>query len=495
MTKAGVPTTRAMKMLIPKVLKGDLPEALRSGKQAAVTETETKQLVRAVRAATADFGRCVQLLNQLESSRSRYLERMQVDQAAMKRYVDNRISLVAQLWREGVTDQAVVDEAFMARLRSPVELVKAALLNEATVSALEARLEAEWVAPNATLASVNELLSQSREHAYFHNEIPQSTWSATLDWVAENQDCLRAAAELFSLTQHAETRPGVLADRGTKLRPLDRAIETRVVRLVTSTGYVGNSVAPVALLNDEVDCAVAPLGLASHQAQAVVLLAGRLVIGRTFNQTADTVADLRRSTAPEHSAYLRMVRMAWRFVRGLADGEAGPLIGIRWEPELEERIGYRGDALGLQRLENPDETFMARVWARAHGKDHAGVIDKGEAERIIRASWTSWLRDTAQDMGKPPTSSDVEAWEPDQPSGSSDAHLLCTQLHELVTNPLVSELLRRLATGNAAEFQTEWTAVVGSRNWPREELEASGVLDAGQVQDYLLTHLYNQENS
>lgn len=492
MTRAGLPTSRVVKGLFPKVLN-DLPAELRRpSNQGSMAPTQAELVSASLAAAHEELRGVARLLPELMGAYAEYAQELGLDRETKKRFDEAKLPLALHLWRTGDFGPEVCRAAVDGWLAGPVLQVKELLDDPNVVAALDERLEAEWVSPGDRDA--NPLLDLA-DHPVSRRHLPEETWRATLEWVEAHPGSLRALEGDFALRSLPPRRPMVkaLGDHGKA--PLDRSIETRTVRLVK---FPGQWPSATQILHDEVDCATSPFGLASAEARAVVLLAGRLFLGRTFNA-------LKRELHPDDTAQQDLLRRVWRHIWGLGNGTAGPRLGATIDEHTGDVVPVHGDSLGLQRLERPEQSVMARVWARAHSKDHTVGIDRQQASELISGVWESWLKDTVQVMGAPPREGEpVAADEPPNQAGfdeSRDPGLVRTvgslgdqlsAMLEAEATPEVAGLLAQIAEGDPGHHQAQWRARVHAYGWSPEELELSGIEDVHVVREYLRM-LYSPE--
>lgn len=504
MTRDGRPTTRIHKSLLPAVF-GSLPSELRyQRRNKAVPDALADGLVRTVEAHAEDLIECVRLHRLFSEA----LRAVPVDMVAGSRRLvrDNWALIIADLWRSGAQDEEQVRMRVLNELSKPSSRVTESLEETEVVAELAALVGTHWVP-----ASPEEPLRLPEGIEYQHNDVPEEVWEQVLDWLAPLD--LASWAQSMYLVSDSTQPPEIDGpDRGT--RTLDRSVKSRTVRLLSSNdARVIGECTPVEVLKREVACALAPLGLPSLEARAVLVLGFWLVAGRAFNLTYGEVKQARELSAtkdgsvnnPEAEHFLRVHRaMLGRVWHTIMMGSATS--GRGSDIDRPERIpgthGLDNDSEGRRRLVDPVPTFMKRLWSRAHSYAHLAEIDARVATEILQFVWKSWVQDVGTMMKKSPHTEEVAGpvqidtlrIEERGLTGlmkERDREILLTeQVHSLVTGSQVTHLVRGLiASDDPTALAADWLRAVAEGGLEPVEIEASGIGDPVVVRDHILKHM------
>lgn len=482
MTRAGAPTSRMYKTLLPKVLGPDFPKDFAyGGRRHTVSPWQTDLLASLVEERAEHLRHCARLHAWITIVIREFAGGKGLS-PALKKVRDEWAPLTLELWSAGVDTIEGVRECVGRTLESSRVILKDLTAEPEFVRELQANLDARWPAPTPSRPPSSSPLGK----AYFHNDVPEETWEDAVSWVRDHEDW--GWAEEMQLVGDVTRRP-LIQEPNSGARPLDRSVEARLVKQLRPDNQLSDlrELDPEAALRREIECAVSPLGVATVEARTVLMLGFWLVNNRDFGVTPGE-----RRARPEHpsdddptslevaaehnelAAYHALLPRVWRNIRQSGARRSENV------PDADEHGDLDTDSVGRRRLADPLSSFMKRLWSRVHTYSHWGSIGAMEATFVLQYTWKSWVGDVSTVMTTKPTAPAAKEFQ----VGRST---LARHVHRVgVSGSAGLELIRRLMSSEDPELlRSEWAVAVTVGGIGERAARASGIGDPVVVRDYL----------
>ncbi|HMR47875.1 MAG TPA: hypothetical protein PKE40_01270 [Arachnia sp.] len=424
--------------------------------------------------------------------------------------------------------QRVTDE-----LARAIPILRDLLQNPAEEARFQRLVEQLWVPAEA----VAPPMIPPGGLRHFHRYVPDDVWEQTVSWLhgetivardngeeesfAVTLDEVRGWAVDLHLADDLVTPPAVTG-AGKEKPPLNRSVFYRLAMLMKEYPHlVDEGLDPEGLLEREVSCAAAPLGLPSSPARAVLMLGYWLVVGRAFDATreefgvvpAELVVDdgvdeqVREEAAHFHRlrrAQAQMYRDVWARIRLMAGaprrrsgdrrsaqvlsgtrvGAAGPKEGV-----TADGMARVAESEGSRVLGAPEQSYMKRLWSRVHTYSHRGALTPELAAELLTEAWGSWVNDTGSLMGVLPDASSDQPERADLDDMDEFWLMLQWVTADGTDRDVIALLLKIKDADYPSELKEEWQRTVERAGIPDETRADSEIDDVALVAGYLKKHM------